>query len=168
MLLPARRYFLNWYPTWIFIIWISVFFLSFAILSALTSLHLEGALFLGLLCSIFALAVSGVIFGNAFMTDISFCVDHQWRWWMVPSNLAIMALTIMVLIVVFGLVSSGYFWHVYPYWLGMPAILVASARSLLPGFSVTKTNEKYVYIKGCGEAFLASLPQIGREEHKNA
>ncbi|MCL2872570.1 MAG: hypothetical protein FWF41_06300 [Betaproteobacteria bacterium] len=161
---PPRSYNLYWHPRrWIGVIGKGMLFLSFAptLLMLLfwkwppPSFLLFSTMAVTV-AFIFAQFATNKFFAHCFKTRILFCAYHQRLrqiYALLLRGLPFLLLTLMWIIFVF---LSGLSWGI-PVLLGIGWVF-AFLPDFFPAFSIKKIDKDFVWIKGGGEAFLASLP----------
>jgi len=100
--------------------------------------------------------------------NIPLCARHQRRWTrFTPQRMFVFAFMIPYFLFlwpgVYEKTSSWQYSLSFILFLASYAALMFLATRPFPRFSIKKIDEEYVWIKGCGEAFLACLPEIARE-----
>ncbi|MCL2872564.1 MAG: hypothetical protein FWF41_06270 [Betaproteobacteria bacterium] len=158
---PVRRYYLSWNPRWFDLLWLIVFLLSLVLLFLISPdlLIKSGALFVVLMVTLGVWAVIKQIVWRPLTIFVPLCVNHQWR------NTSKMAAIVGgVLFIGLSFVGQYYSYKLLVFfsWLFL-GFLIWRSSSQRANFSAEKMNKEYVYIKGCGEKFLASLPEFGCE-----
>jgi len=173
---PERPYRLAWIPIRVNTISISAWFLYFAIslaiLHTLTSLSPGNSVGLSLIS-----AGLVYVFTMMFMlksrirvpVHVSLCARHQRRWKIFNPQLVFFVSYFISYFSYLWLrdgskADSLKFWVEFIIlWLVLYGALFYLLTRPFPRFSAKKIDGEYIWIKGCGEAFLASLPEISRK-----
>ncbi|MCL2830984.1 MAG: hypothetical protein FWD77_09680 [Betaproteobacteria bacterium] len=166
---PARPYRLRWFPRWISIAGILLCLLWFAamLIPALWWDMRRSSLFLSLsqalVLASLAWAGAGIIFRRRFTVLVPFCARHQRRWRIYHGCAAVLAaaLILMIGILLVGRSLWNFSWVLPALWIILIALVFLTR--LRPVFSARKADREYLWIKGCGKDFLASLPEAERE-----
>jgi len=171
----ARPYRLSWSPVPVNAIiisaWVLPLAISFAVLRALTSLSVSDSFLLSSLLSILAFAFTMAFVRKLIIrapVHISLCTRHKRRWEIFNPQWVNMV-TFMIFYFSFLWLNGGNKIDSLKFWvlfisLFVPYVVLQLLLTLpFPKFSAKKIDGEYVWIKGCGEAFLASLPEISRK-----
>jgi len=157
---PTRQRLVTASPSWFFVIFISVFLFSSAILFTQIVILWPDAFFYVALLYMLELAILAII--NSFTVHFSLCARHLW----------LRRINFFVFILFLIAMTSHMLSALFLSWFSpmLNAILLAIwvmfrevIRHRYSEFSIKKIDGEYVWVKGCGEAFLASLPEISRK-----
>jgi len=161
--LPAQDRLLGWSSRKGYIetiLTLSVFFLSYAILHALTALSWEWLLGLASLLAFLTAMVIGFIFDSktkhmSFTVYIPLCARHQRfsQMWLI---LFWFVISIIFLILTWMEPSPTLRFALQVMFLSLLILMALLTKR----FIIKNVDQEYVYIKGCGEKFLASLPEF--------
>ena len=148
---PAQKEILQWRPRWLNILGVSVV----ALLFASSFLAREDGDFSGLsfLWIFFAAILIAILFTRNAAVQLSLCVYHKrreqaYQWISGALSFAVICFAFFA--------NHSLSWSRPVLW-GIVTIAVLF-MFLLSTFSITKIDKDFVWIKGCGEAFLAPLP----------
>jgi len=166
--LSAQSYPLSGRPSWVeSIMPVSMvlacgFFLIMSVLPSVKTLLPWKflALFIPLLLNFFWILIR-LSSDRGFSAQISLCASHQKRRWISP--FFTLEVTFFVIFVSWLMSPSSFFLVLFFAFLGIGFVLALVSLFLYPWISVAKLDEDYIYIKGCDEAFLASLPELVRK-----
>ena len=161
---PAQSYDLSWNPRWFDALWLAILLLSLAAIFLISPdlLLKGGVIFLVVMGTLAAWLLIGGIVWRSFRLSVPLCASHQWRESSTEKMVRIVGLFLLL-----GLMIVSWYHRSFSFLLGVCWVLwllfAISPRSKREKFSAEKMDKECVYIKGCGEAFLASLPEFGRE-----
>jgi len=99
-----------------------------------------------------------------FSAEFSFCTRHQRLWKLGTHGVTLLLLIGLVLMLVGKQSWPDPLRQLIPLFFVLMLLLPTYLR---PSFSAEKIDRKYVYIKGCAEAFLAAFPEFEQEKTRD-